>query len=164
MSAELSGHVTAFFMYDAADAIDLHAVATLIGPTARERLTPKTTTPSYVQYHQPPVTIEGQALGLPDVLGFSVRFKLFDYGVISIALTRSLPGTWADVVDAGLAWHDDTRLGAACEALCRDLITRLRPAMTSARSDLVIEDYLLFSVTDLAQRLTADALIERHGD
>ncbi|HEY7187186.1 MAG TPA: hypothetical protein VH436_11600, partial [Vicinamibacterales bacterium] len=91
MSVELSGQVTAFFLFDVAEAIDLPAVGTLIGPTARVRLTPKTTTPSYVQYQQPPLTIEGHALGLHDACGFTVRFKLFDYGVISVALTRALP-------------------------------------------------------------------------
>src|SRR4029434_3133202 len=51
-------HVIAFFLYDAAEVIDLAAVATLIGGTSRVRLTPKTATPAYVQYEQPPVTID----------------------------------------------------------------------------------------------------------
>ena len=42
--------------------IDLAAVATLIGGTTRVRLTPKTATPSYVQYEQPPLTIDGGAI------------------------------------------------------------------------------------------------------
>jgi|SoiMethySBSTD1v2_1073268.scaffolds.fasta_scaffold110646_3 hypothetical protein len=164
MPAELAGVGTAFFLYDVADAIDLQSVATLVGPTSRARLTPKTATPSYVQYQQPPLTIDGDVIGLPEVLGFSVRFKLFDYGVISVALSRPLPATWADVIDAGLAWHDDARLGAACETLCRDLAARLQPALTAGRTELVAEDYLVFSVTDLVERPSADALLERHGD
>ena len=79
MSVDFSGQVTALFLYDVADAIDLPAVSTLIGPTARVRLTSKTTTPSYVQYQQAPLTIDGPALGLHDARGFNVRFKLFDY-------------------------------------------------------------------------------------
>ena len=164
MSADLSGQVTAFFQYDAADAIDLPAVATLIGPTARVRLTPKTTTPSYVQYQQPPLTIEGAAIGLHDACGFSVRFKLFDYGVISVALTRPLPGTWAELVDASIAWQDDPRLGATCESLCRDLVGRLRQAMTASRDDLLAEDYFLFAITNLAERWSAPALVDARGD
>jgi hypothetical protein len=164
MPVELAGHVTALFLYDAADAIDLPAAARLIGPSTRARLTPKATTPSYVQYQHPPLTIEGSAIGLPEALGFTVRFKLFDYGVISIALVRPLPETWAALIEAGLTWQDDPRLAATCESLCRDLITRLQPAMTAPRSDLVAEDYLLFSVTDLPDRATAETLIERRGD
>jgi hypothetical protein len=37
-----------------------------------------------VQYRQPPITIDGEAIGLGDALGFRVRFKLYDYGVISV--------------------------------------------------------------------------------
>ena len=164
MPAILTGHVTAFFLYDAAEVIDLSAVATLIGGTARVRLTPKTATPSYVQYQQPPLTIEGGAIGLSEALGFNVRFKLFDYGVISIALTRPLPGSWAELVDCGIALQDDPRLDATCETLCRDLITRLRPAMTSPRDDLVTEDYIVFSITRLEDRPTAQTLVEQQGD
>ena len=164
MSVDFSGQVTAFFLYDVADAIDLPAVATLIGPTARVRLTSKTTTPSYVQYQQAPLTIDGLALGLHDAHGFSVRFKLFDYGVISVALTRALPGTWAELVDASLAWQDDGRLGATCESLCRDLMTRVSSALTAPRIDLVTEDYFLFAITDLADRSSASALIDARGD
>ena len=163
MSTELTGHVTAFFLYDVADAIDLQSVPHLIAPTARQRLTQKTARPSYVQYQHAPLTIEGQALGLADALGFTLRFKLFDYGVVSVALTRPLPGTWAELLDAGLAWQDDPRLGATGESLCRDLTARLQSAMTSPRTEFVIEDYFLFSVTDLGERMSADALIERRG-
>lgn len=160
----LASQVTAFFLYDAAELIDLAHVATLVGGTTRVRLTPKTTTPSYVQYQQPPVTLEGAAIGLPDALGFTVRFKLFDYGVISVALARPLPGTWAEVVECGLALQDDPRLASTCESLCRDLIARLRPALTSPRDDLVSEDYIVYAISELEDRPTAQALIEQHGD
>jgi hypothetical protein len=163
MPAITTGHVTAFFLYDAAEVIDLSAVGSLIGGS-RVRLAPKTATPSYVQWEQPPLTIEGSAIGLPEALGFAVRFKLFDYGVISVALTRPLPGTWSELVDCGLALQEDGRLGATCESLCRDLITRLRTAMTSPRDAFVTEDYIVFSVTALEGRPTAQTLVEHHGD
>ena len=160
----VTGHVIAFFLYDAAEVIDLAAVATLIGGTSRVRLTPKTATPPYVQYEQPPLTIDGGAIGLPEALGFTVRFKLFDYGVISVALTRPIPGTWPELVDCGITLQDDARLGATSESLARDLITRLEPAMTSPREHFVTEDYLVFSITALQNRPTAQALVEEHGD
>jgi hypothetical protein len=164
MPAFMTGHVTAFFLFDAADVIDLSVVPTLIGGTSRVRLTPKTTTPSYVQYEQPPLTIDGGAIGLPEALGFTVRFKLFDYGVISVALTRSLPDAWSELVDCGLAIQDDSRLAATSESLCRDLITRLQPALTAPRNDLVTEDYLFFAITALPNRPTAQALVEEHAN
>ena len=50
--------------------------------------------------------------------------------------------------------QDDARLGATCESLTRDLIARLRPAMTSPREQLVTEDYIVFSLTALENRPT----------
>jgi hypothetical protein len=164
MSAIRAGQATAFFQYDAAEVIDLQTVATLVGPTARVRLTPKTTTPSYVQYQQPPLTIDGDAIGVPETLGCKVRFKLFDYGVISVALMRALPTSWPALTDLALAWQDDARLSAAGESLCRDLMKRVHDAMTASRDALVSEDYLVFAVTDLEDRLSGEALLERHGD
>jgi hypothetical protein len=164
MSAILTGQVTAFYLFDAAEVIDLARVATLVEGSTRVPLKPKTTTPSYVQYQQPPLTIDGAALGLAEALDFGVRFKLFDYGVISVALTRVLPSSWTELVDYGIALQDDPRLATTCESLCRDLIARLKPAMTSPRDDLVTEDYLVFSVTALPDRPTAQTVIEQHGD
>ena len=89
-------------------------------------LTPKATTPSYVQYRQPPLTIDGEAIGLAEALGFRVRFKLFDYGVISVALTRRSSRFVARADGRGLALQDDPRLDADRESLCRDLIDALR--------------------------------------
>jgi hypothetical protein len=41
---------------------------------------------------------------------------------------------------------------------------RVHDAMTTSRDALVSEDYLVFAVTDLEDRLSGEALLERHGD
>jgi hypothetical protein len=159
----LAGQVTAFYLYEAAEIIDLAKVATLVGPAEQARLSLKATAPSYVQYRQAPLIIDGEALGLAETMGFRVRFKVFDYGVISVALVRSLPSTWSELNESALAWHDDTQLQASAQSLCRDLMRRLDSAMTAARTDLVTEDYLVFSVTALPDTPTADVLLEQRG-
>jgi hypothetical protein len=164
MPAIEAGHVTAFFLFDAAEVIDLSAAGSLVGGSSRVRLTPKTTTPSYVQYEQPPLTIDGGTIGFSESLGFTVRFTLFNYGVISVALTRAIPDAWSELVRTGIALQDDSRLGSACEGLCRDLMKKLRPALTSPRDDLVAEDYLVFSITALEGRPTAQTVLEQHSD
>ena len=45
---------------------------------------------AYLQYAQPPIVIEGATIVAAEAHGFRVRFKTFDYGVISVALSRSL--------------------------------------------------------------------------
>jgi hypothetical protein len=157
-----SGSVTAFFLYDVAEAIDLPTVTGLVSETAPVQMAPKPHTPSYIQYTHPPVGIDGRAAGMPEVAGFRVRFRLFDYGVISVALTRPTPPEWDRMVAEGLSLHDDAALAADAERQCRALVDRLRPAMSRARAELLSEDYLVFAVTG-ADRAPADDLLAAHG-
>jgi hypothetical protein len=158
-----SGHVTAFFLFDVADAIDLPRVSQLIGGTVASRLNPKPTTPAYIQYQQPPLAVDGDAVGMPGVDGFRSRFKIFDYGVISVALTAPIPSSWDELLTRGLKWQDDQLLALDAEAFCRRLIEQLRPAITTARERLVTEDYLVFSATGLDDVRTSDELLAAHG-
>jgi hypothetical protein len=163
MSSIRSGHVTAFFMYDVADAIHFPTVQSLMTHTVAARLAPRPPTPAYVQYKQPPLSIDGEAVGVSEIDGFRVRFKIFDYGVVSVALTRSLPPTWPELVAHGLRWNDNPQLLSGAEASCRTLVARLAPAMTAPRERLVTEDYLVFTLTDLDDAQTAEALLAAHG-
>jgi len=116
-----------------------------------------------VQYRQPPLTLHGDAIGLHDAMGFRVRFKLYDYGVISVALVRPLPDSWPELIERALAWQDDPRLAATSESLCRDLVSRLSSAMTAPRTQFVAEDYIVYAVTAADGGPPADLLIEQHG-
>jgi hypothetical protein len=158
-----SGWVTGFFLYDVAEAIDLAAVSGLISSTTAARMAPKPPAPPYVQYVHPPVAIDGRAVDIPLVDGWQVRFKAFDYGVVSLALTRSLPDTWEDVRALGERWHDDAELARKAEDAVRALVERLRPALAKPRAGFLWEDYLVFTVTDMPGAATADAILDTHG-
>lgn len=159
----VSGSVAAFFLYDVAEAIDLARVQREIGTGVAARLTPKPTTPPYVQYRQPPITIDGQMVDMPDSDGFSVRFKAFEYGVISVALTRSLSGSWDEWLDYGLACHENAALPRDAERFARALVARIRAAITRPREQFLSEDYLVFTVTSLDPAISAEALVTAHG-
>ena len=67
----------------------MQAIPGLIGgPTVAARLQPKQATRAYVQYEKPPLSFDGEAVGVSDVEGFRPRFCLYDYGIISVALTQ----------------------------------------------------------------------------
>src|SRR5687767_9845223 len=119
MAPVATGTVTKFFLYDVAEAFDLARVRTLVGSAAAVRVAPKPPTPPYVQYRHPPVSIDGRDVGVLEIDGFGVRFKIFEYGAVSVALTRSLPDSWERLLDDGVRWHDDPRLAAGAEAACR---------------------------------------------
>ena len=159
----LTGTVTAFFLYDVGEAIDLAAVTRLIAASTAARLAPKPTTPPYVQYAQPPIAFDGTAVHAPDIGGFRVRFKTFDYGVISVSLTRPVPPTWDALLENGLTWHDNLSLAAAADAACRALVTQLADAVNHPRSDFLSEDYWVFTVTGADDVTTAEEVVTHHG-
>ena len=163
MPDAISGHITAFFLFDVANAIDLARVRRDLGAGVVDRLAPKPTTPPYVQYRQPPTALDGSAVGMPESDGFSVRFKVFDYGVISVALTRAVAGTWADWMAEGLGCLENTALPRNAERLARALADRIGGAITQARREFLAEDYFVFTVTSVEGAPSADALVTSHG-
>lgn len=147
-----------------AEATDLQAAAAVVGGGVREKLTPKPATPAYVQYQQPPLWFEGSAADWPSIDDFRVGFKLFDYGVISLRLTKNFTGTWAELVSAGHHLVENETLERQAEQGCRMLTARLQSALVKPRQTLLSEDYVVFAVNELSRSHTADELVRHHGD
>ena len=156
------GHVTALFLFDIADAIDLDAVRRLV-TTATAPLSIKPPAPAYLQYAQPPIVIDGAAVGAADVHGFRVRFKTFDYGVVSVALSRPLPETWDELLETGIGWHDSAMLLNDAEALCRQLVERVGAAISRGRHAFLNEDYLVFTLHPDGECPDSTTLVTTHG-
>jgi len=161
MPDTVAGTATAFFLYDVGDAIDLGHVRTLIDTTAPAQLTKVTA--SNIQYQQPPVVIDGTTLGVEPADNFRCRIKAFDYGVVSVALTRGLPDTWPALLAAGRALHDSGAAATTAERICRTFVERVTPAVARPRRSFLTEDYLVFTITDLTSHPDSDELIARHG-
>jgi hypothetical protein len=157
------GHVTAFFLFEVGDSVDLRGVQRQIEATVAARLSTKPPTPIYLQYRQPPLTIDGAAIGVADVEGFRVRFKVFDYGVVSVALVQALPDTWEALVECGLKWQEDPRLASEAERLCREMVSRIRSAVTNARDRFLSEDYFAFTVLADERGGRSEALLASRG-
>jgi hypothetical protein len=147
MPAIQSGLVAAFYLFDVAEAIDLAAVPALMpARTSAARLAPKPATPAYLQYQSPPpLLIDGESLHAGDLDGFRVRVKLFEYGVVSLALTRPFAGTWADLGDVGQRLLGAGSLDKQAEQLCGRVVERLRPALDHPRATVLTEDYFVFA-------------------
>jgi hypothetical protein len=158
-----AGSVTQFFLYDVADAIDLAGVRRSIDESAPARLTPKPATPPYVQYQNPPISIDGDVVGMSRIEEFDVRFKAFDYGVVSLALTAAVPRTWERLLEEAPRWHDDPSIAAAAERCCRALVTRLSSAISRPREQWLSEDYLVITATAFGGPATANDLMSVHG-
>ena len=152
MPAITSATVTAFYLFDVAEQIDLVALRGAIGGGATSaRLITKSAAPSYLQYTTPPVTVDGDVLDIHDVDGFKLRAKFFDYGVLSLGLTRPFAGEWPELIglsqiyieNVDLERHAETDRAAPRRALCRGDDDR-------SPESLLSEDYLVVAVTRFA--------------
>jgi hypothetical protein len=158
------GHVTAFYLFDVAEAIALDRIAGIIGHAASPaKLSPKPSTPAYVQYQQPPLTFDGRVIDIAEIEGLRVRIRAYDYGIVSFALSRPFAGTWADLIASGQQLVDNPVLEEEATAACQRLIDRVRPALEKPRQTLLVEDYAVFTVCALDQPITADQLVAQHG-
>jgi hypothetical protein len=159
-----AGSVVLFYLFDIAESVDLQAIPGMIGgPTEAARLQPKQATPAYVQYGNPPVSFDGDVVGITDIEGFRPRFRLYDYGVISIALTRSFSGNWSDLVALGQALIEDDDFERRAEQASRTVVDKVRSALKSPRSSFLSEDYLVFAVHELERQQSADEVLAGHG-
>jgi len=158
-----SAQVVLFYLFDIAESVDLSAVPALIGgPTVPARLTTKPATPAYVQYDRPPLSFEGEPLST--TLGdFHVRYRAYDYGVLSIALTRPVTGTWADLVLLSQTLVENEEMERRAEELAISVIGRLRRALVNHHDIHLSEDYLVVLVHELMARQTSVELLAAHG-
>ena len=140
------GRVHAMYLFEVGDAIDVRAIPTLVDATAPAQLTTKPAAPPYLQYQQPPIVVDGAAIGV-SAGGHRVRFTIYDYGVVSAVVTEPLPESWDDVIDLGQRWQDNPRMLADAERCCRALCGRISPAITAPRESYLWEDYVIFVIT-----------------
>jgi hypothetical protein len=159
-----SGFVTALYLFDVAQTIDVRAVKESLGQQASlAQLGDKTPGPPRIRYLTPPVVADGQAFGVSEVDGFRVRVKFYDYGVISLMLSRPFTGGWSDLVDLGQRLIESEPLEQHASEACERIASAVRDHLTGFRPALLGEDYLVFAVTALDPPQTADALLERRG-
>ena len=159
-----AGQVIAFFLFDVAEAVDLSAVRGLLGGVGeRARLVPRSSMPAYVRYQQPPLQVDGDALGLEPVDGMAGRFTIYDYGVVSLSLSMPFSGTWAELTALAQRLMTTSPLDARAEAYCRRATERISGALQKPRETYLSEDYFVFAVTELAEPASADALLAAHG-
>jgi hypothetical protein len=161
---KLHGQIVALYLFDVAEAIDLQAAASAISSSVRATFAPKPAMPAYVRYQQPPLLFDGAGVDVESIDGFHVSFKIFDYGIISLRLTREFHGTWPELADASDQLVENEALERQAEQACRSVAQRLTHATTDPRQTALSEDYLVFAINELSRPHTADELVEHHGD
>jgi len=160
----LAGRIDAFYLFDVAESADLQKIPALIsGETVPARLAPKPATPAYVQYDKPPLSFDGDAIGIGEYEGFKSRIRVYDYGVVSVALQRPFEGSWSELSVLGQLLIESPELEQHAERVCRAVIDRLGKALKEAHKDFLSEDYLVFTINELGLPLNGDDLIASRG-
>jgi hypothetical protein len=156
--------VTAFYLFDVAEQIALPELRAQLGAAAAAaRFAPGRGAPPYLQYANPPVVADGEVLGIPPLDGFRLRVKFFDYGVLSVALSRRFSAEWPEIVAVSGRYIENEALEEQAVGICRGLMQRFPSAMRGARERFLSEDYLVLALTPGADRPAADALLAAHG-
>ncbi len=158
-----AGTLTALYLFDVAEHIDLTRLRQLIGTGSEARLPSKATASAYLRYQTPPLVADGEMLGFATIDGFRARLKFFDYRVISLALTRTFGGSWAELVESSHRYIENAALEAQSEAAVRSLVERCQTSITRARATFLSEDYLVVAVNQLGGVTSADELVAAHG-
>ena len=157
------GSLTAIYLFDVAEHIDLPRLREALGPAAETRAASITVATAYLQYQTPPLVIDGERAGLASMDGFRARLKFFDYGVVSLALSRGFSGGWGDLVAISQQYIENVALEGRSEEAIRGIVERCQSSMTRARQTYLSEDYLVVGVHQLDVPLSADDLLAVHG-
>jgi hypothetical protein len=158
------GQISVFYLFDVSESVALDRVRGMVPvEPSSSRVASKPAVPAYVRYQRPPLQIDGATLGVGELRGFHVRFKIFDYGVVSLLLTRAFSGSWGELTRVGHELASDNSLADDAQRLCRVLVDRIGDTMEQARSTFLSEDYFVFSVSVLEQPQPADTLLATAG-
>ena len=160
----MTGSVTALYLFDVAQSIDLAAIRQRLGPRAAEaKLDDKGPGPARVRYLQPPVVVDGADLACADIDGFRVRVKFYDYGVISLMLTRPFDGAWSDLGELSQSLIENESLEQRALDACERIVKEMSSALSEARASYLSEDYFVFTIAPTDASGSADQVIASHG-
>lgn len=119
--------------------------------------------PSGVRYIQPPIVAPGDAVGLNEIGGFRVRVKFYDYGVMSLMLSRPFEGSWDDFVNVGQDLIENESLEELAASAASGVVDRARPALRSVRPSFLREDYVALVANAVDDAKDGEAVLERYG-
>ncbi len=155
------GTFHAYFVFDVADTIalaDFTAAPTAEGVARAPLQLRREASSDFIEFPEPPVVV---SLAPPP--GFSMRAKVFDYGVVSIRLSRRLaPAPWDDFAAEIRRLRGDDELAAIARRALDELLVANGRSLDDPHEPL-LEDYFVFHVESFATPVTGPDLLETYG-
>ena len=90
--------------------------------------------------------------------------KFFDYGVLSLALSRPFSGEWPALLGLSQIYVENAELERRAEKIARRVTERFAATMTTGRTTFLSEDYLVVAVTSFSTPTTAEGLVAERSD
>ena len=164
----LKGSLWALLQYDISEEIRLESVRGLLGAQPPERGPEfRRPSPEYVRFAQPPLLYMPGPVRLTSGEVWSCTFKVYDYGVVSIALELPFESDWNGLVHLASRWIGSAEIERAAAEVARAQAHRIRDALLKPNTDWTFEDYYAVHLgevcTDTQTPLSASELISDYG-
>jgi hypothetical protein len=101
--------IHAFFLFDVAQEIRLETVRAALGSRVLDARTRAPGMPTG-GYANPPVAAVGADVGVDPIAGCVVEVRFYDYGVLSLRLSKPFAGAWADLGRLGSEFIENEQL------------------------------------------------------
>ena len=167
----MDGAAIAYRLYDIGYAIDLERASALFSPDAATRVRPGRSEAQALQITNPPlfVALGSERLTIAGVEREAVvSARLFDFGACSLQLRLEAPPSlpWEEFSAFGTAVDESAALSALFARHLEALRTRVRSAVERPNLASVVEDYVVFRITRLADMsgatLSTEVLTDEH--
>ena len=149
------GAFHAYFVYDVADTIDLPKLGSVAGTgVARAPLQlRREASAGFIAYPVAPI-----AVAMPPSGGFAIRAKVFDYGIVSIRISREFAGSWQSFAAFTRTLRNDPALETLGRATLGRVLEEIGAALDEPHEPL-LEDYFVFDVEAFVTPVTAAQLL-----
>jgi hypothetical protein len=156
----LKGSLWAILQYDVAEEIRLEDVRRLPGAQLSGRVPEfRGASPEYVRFAQP--------VRLPGGEVWSCTVKIYDYGVVSIALELPFESDWDGLVQLASRWIGSADLERRAAEVAKAEVQRIPEALLKPYGEWIFEDYYVVhlreALTETRLALPAKQLISDYG-
>src|SRR5437773_2200647 len=151
----LRGSAVGLFLFDVCEEMKLDEVRSILGARRLgEGL--KHAAAEQLFFERPPVVEDAQ---LPDDTKAQVRVKYYDYGLVSILFEFPFTGFWPDLISLSSKWISGTDLPSRAEAIAKEKVARIKPALVKPYSTWLNEDYFIFFMREIEGNPAAAQLL-----
>jgi hypothetical protein len=141
----LRGSAVGLFLFDVCEEMKLDEVRSILGARRLgEGL--KHAAAEQLFFERPPVVEDAQ---LPGDTKAQVRVKYYDYGVVSILFEFPFAGEWSDLISLSSKWISGTDLPSRAEAIAKEKVARIKPALVKSYASWLSEDYFIFFMREI---------------